>query len=160
MCETQSQKKKKSCNEFWIRIRAEFSTNFKMLVNVLLPFQMCVCVYVCVCILTYAMAFSWRSENFWVFCFHLVWYGVSWCFLSAVYPRLTGHLALRNSFVSWRWWYTPFIPALGRQRWEDLYELTASPVYKLSSRAARTDDIVTKPSHTSSELWIVKGLFI
>ena len=52
MCETQSQKKK-SWKEFWIRIRAEFSTNFKRLVNILLPFHLCVCVCVCVCVYPY-----------------------------------------------------------------------------------------------------------
>ena len=31
----------------------------------------------------------------------------------------------------------PLIPALGRQRWQDLYESEANLVYKVSSRTAR-----------------------
>jgi hypothetical protein len=34
-------------------------------------------------------------------------------------------------------WCTPLIPALGRQKQEDLYEFEASPVYRISSRTAR-----------------------
>ena len=30
---------------------------------------------------------------------------------------------LRNPYSAWRWWRTPLIPALGRQRQDDLYEL-------------------------------------
>ena len=35
------------------------------------------------------------------------------------------------------WWRTPLIPALGRQRQEDLCEFEASLVYRVSSRTAR-----------------------
>jgi hypothetical protein len=37
---------------------------------------------------------------------------------------------------SWAWWYTPLIPALGRQR-QVVSEFKASLVYKVSSRTAR-----------------------
>ena len=36
------------------------------------------------------------------------------------------------------WWRTPLIPALGRQKQEDLCELKASLVYRVSSRTVRT----------------------
>ena len=35
------------------------------------------------------------------------------------------------------WWHTPLIPALSRQRQEDLGEFKASLVYKMGSRTAR-----------------------
>ena len=35
----------------------------------------------------------------------------------------------------WMWWHRPLIPALGRQRQADLYELEASLVYRESSRS-------------------------
>ena len=40
--------------------------------------------------------------------------------------------------VGRQWWCTPLIPALGRQRKEDLCEFEASLVYRLSSKTART----------------------
>ena len=36
------------------------------------------------------------------------------------------------------WWYTPLIPALRRQRQEDISEFEASLVYRVGSMTART----------------------
>jgi hypothetical protein len=44
----------------------------------------------------------------------------------------------QNWEKSWAWWYMPLIPALRRQRQEDLYEFEASLVYRVSARTART----------------------
>jgi hypothetical protein len=39
--------------------------------------------------------------------------------------------------VDGQWWHRPLIPALGRQRQEDLCEFKANLVYRASSRTAR-----------------------
>jgi hypothetical protein len=44
---------------------------------------------------------------------------------------------LKRIIQAGRWWCTPFIPALGRQRQADLCEFDASLVYKVSFRTAR-----------------------
>jgi hypothetical protein len=41
-----------------------------------------------------------------------------------------------NLFEAGRWWRTPLIPALGRQR-QAISEFEASLVYRMSSRTAR-----------------------
>ena len=43
----------------------------------------------------------------------------------------------RMQLAGW-WWYTPVIPALLRQRQEDLCEFETNLVYKASSRAAKS----------------------
>lgn len=40
-------------------------------------------------------------------------------------------------FYAGHWWHTPLIPALERQRQENLWEFKASLVYKVNSRIAR-----------------------
>lgn len=35
------------------------------------------------------------------------------------------------------WWYTPLVPALGRQKQADIYEFEASLVYRPSSKTAK-----------------------
>ena len=42
-----------------------------------------------------------------------------------------------NTSGAW-WWHTPLVPALRRQRQENLCEFEASLAYKASSRTART----------------------
>ena len=42
--------------------------------------------------------------------------------------------AVKNVGKAGRWWRTPLIPALGRQRQADLCELEVSLVYRVSSR--------------------------
>ena len=46
-------------------------------------------------------------------------------------------MPIKDKDLAQVWWHTPLLPALGRQRQEDLCELEASLVYKESSRTAR-----------------------
>ena len=46
-------------------------------------------------------------------------------------------MAFKKDKSSQVWWHMPLIPALSRQRQEDLYEFEASLIYKVSSRIAR-----------------------
>ena len=45
---------------------------------------------------------------------------------------------LEDTVLSWQQWCIPLIPALSRQRQEDLCEFKANLVYTVSSRTART----------------------
>jgi hypothetical protein len=44
---------------------------------------------------------------------------------------------LKSKVYTWAWWRTPLIPALRKQRQEDLCEFEASLVYRVSSMTAR-----------------------
>ena len=42
--------------------------------------------------------------------------------------------ATKSTYCAGRWWRTPLVPALGKQRLVDLCEFEASVVYRVSSR--------------------------
>jgi hypothetical protein len=59
--------------------------------------------------------------------------------------KALSHTAVKNKESSQVGWCTPLIPALWRQRQEDLYEFEASLVYKVSSRTTLRTVTQRKP---------------
>ena len=52
-----------------------------------------------------------------------------------------------------QWWYTPLIPALGKQMWADLCEFEATLVYNGSSRTANAtqkNPVLNKQNKTTT----------
>jgi hypothetical protein len=59
--------------------------------------------------------------------------------MTDVYWHLASYTQIRIKMLeAEQWWPMPLIPALRRQRQEGLCEFTASLVYRVSSRIART----------------------
>jgi hypothetical protein len=56
---------------------------------------------------------------------------------------------LRNTIKAQPWWYTPLIPALGRQRQAELCKFKSSLVYKVSSRPTQRNPVSTPHPETN-----------
>ena len=61
-----------------------------------------------------------------------------------------------------RWWSTPLIPALGKQRQVDLYEFEASLVYRASCRTARAiqRNQTNQPKSMNLSIPIMEDLYV
>lgn len=57
---------------------------------------------------------------------------------------------IKNVFISWAWWHTLLVPALGRQRWIVLCEFKASLIYRMNSRTSKVVSHTEKP-HLENE---------
>jgi hypothetical protein len=57
--------------------------------------------------------------------------------LSPIYRKVTLKSGNTPPKVTKWWWYTPLIPALGRQSQVDLYGFKVSLIYRLSSKRVR-----------------------
>jgi hypothetical protein len=67
-------------------------------------------------------------------------------------------MACRETKISCDWWRALLIPALGKQRQEDLCEFEASLVYRVSStiaRATQRNPVSTKQNKTKQNKMII-----
>jgi hypothetical protein len=70
--------------------------------------------------------------------------------------------SLESPSRAWWWWWwqhTPLIPAIGRQRREDLCECEASLAYRVSSRTARAPQGMLLNRKDKVEFLVLKILF-
>jgi hypothetical protein len=65
---------------------------------------------------------------------------------------------VKSGYLAGRWWRTPLIPALGRQR-QWISEFKASLVYKVSSRIARAiqRNTVSEKKKKKGSIWYRQG---